>query len=84
MTPDEVEKKNFDLHAEWMQYVFAHPEVLDRIPTGASLIIIPTDNSALAHANEQTLHALRAQGLPVVVVRMKSPTPPVPTIEVAA
>ena len=67
-----------------MQYVFAHPEVLDRIPAGASLLIIPTDNAELAQANEHTLRSLRARGLPVVVVRMKSPTPPVPTIEVAA
>ena len=84
MTHDDVGKKNLDLHAEWMQYVFAHPEALDRIPAGASLVIIPTDNPDVAQANERTLRSLRAQGLPVVVVRMKSPTPPVPTIEVAA
>ncbi len=77
-------RKNLDLYAEWMQYVFAHPEVLDRLPPGASLVIVPTDDLALAQANEHTVHSLRAQGLPVVVVRMKSPTLPIPTIEVAA
>jgi len=83
MGPDEVVKKNLDLHAEWMRYVFEHPEVLEQVPAGAHLVIVPTDDPELAQANEQTVHALRAKGLPVVVVRMKSPTPPVPTIEVA-
>lgn len=82
MTPDELVKKNMDLHAEWMRYVFDHPEVLDQVPAGADLVILPTDDAALAQANEQTLRSLKAQGHPVVVVRMKSPTPPVPTIEV--
>ena len=83
MTPDELVKKNMDLHAEWMRYVFDHPEVLDRIPPGAQLVIIPTDEPALAQANEQTLRSLRAKGLPVAVVRLKSPAPQTPSIEVA-
>jgi len=83
MSPDELVKKNLDLHAEWMRYVFDHPDVLEQVPPGAELVIIPTDDAALAEANERTLRSLRGKGIPIVVVRLKSPTPPRPTIEVA-
>ena len=43
MTQDEIIRKNLDLHAEWMKYVFEHPDVLDRIPKGAVLVILPED-----------------------------------------
>ena len=84
MSSDEMVKKNLDLHAEWMQYVFAHPEALEQIPPGAAVVIIPTDDPELAQANEQTLRGLRRQELPVVVVRIQSPIPVIPTIELAA
>lgn len=83
MSPDDLVKKNLDLHAEWMRYVFDHPEVLEQVPPGAELVIIPTDDEDLAKANERTLRSLRAKGVPVVVVRLKSPMPQMPTIEVA-
>lgn len=41
MTKNEIVRKNIELHAEWMRYVFEHPKVLDKIPKGAELIIVP-------------------------------------------
>jgi hypothetical protein len=82
MDPETVAKKNLDLHAEWMRYLFAHPEVMDQIPEGAHVIILPTDDSALAEENAKLIDAVRAQDVPVVVVHLTSPKPPTPQIEV--
>src|SRR3972149_3329619 len=47
MKKEDIIKKNLDLHAEWMKYVFENPEVLDRIPKGAVLVILPEDDNEL-------------------------------------
>src|SRR3989304_1240226 len=41
MTRDEAIRKNLDLHAEWMKYTFENPDILDKIPKGAALEILP-------------------------------------------
>ena len=83
MTPNEISQRNLDLHAEWMRYVFDHPEVLDRIPEGSHLVIIPTNDPVLAEANLTTLQSLQGKGIPVVVIRIALPKPATPQIEVA-
>ena len=83
MTSNGIIQHNLDLHAEWMRYVFDHPEVLDRIPEGAHLVIIPTNDPVLAEANLATLQSLRGKGIPVVVIRIALPNPATPQIEVA-
>ncbi len=82
MNPQTVVDKNLELHAEWLRYLLAHPEAMDRIPEGAQVIILPTDDAALAAENAKQLTVARQEGLPVVVVRMALPKPPTPQIEV--
>lgn len=84
MEKNEIIKNNFDLHAEWMRYVFEHPEVLDRIPKGAELIIIPNDDSGLARENQKIAQKLKTEGLPFVVIHLDLPRPPKPEIEIFA
>jgi Family of unknown function (DUF5647) len=84
MTKEETAKKNFDLHAEWMRYVFDHPDVLDRIPKGAVLVILPEDDPQLYAENAKVIEANRSKGIPIVVVKMKTPRPQISTIEVVA
>jgi hypothetical protein len=84
MTPDEMVQRNLDLHAEWMRYVFENPDVLDRIPPRAVLVFVPDDDAELAAANQKTADAERRAGNAVVVIRMKTPRPQTPTIEVTA
>ena len=82
MRQNEIARKNLELHAEWMRYVFEHPEVLDQIPKGAELIIIPNNDAALAMENKKTVRELKAKGLPFVIVHLDLPKPPIPQIEV--
>lgn len=82
MDAEQIVHKNLDLHAEWMRYLFAHPEAMDQIPEGAQVVIIPTDDPELAQANTRTLTAAQRRGAPIVVVHLASPKPPTPQIEV--
>ncbi len=59
MTKDYVIKKNLDLHAEWMKYVFDNPDVLDKIPEGAVLVILPEDDEELYKENFKVLEEKR-------------------------
>ena len=82
MNPQTVVDRNLELHAEWLRYLVAHPEAMDRIPEGAQVIILPTDDPALARENTKILTAAQHEGVPVVVVRLASPKPQTPQIEV--
>ncbi len=82
MKQDEVIKNNLALHGEWMRYVFEHPEVLNQIPKGAELVIIPNNNQALARENQKIAHNLKNKGLPFVIVHLNLPKPPIPKVEV--
>ncbi|MFZ6016329.1 MAG: DUF5647 family protein [Nitrospirota bacterium] len=84
MTRDEIIRKNLDLHAEWMKYVFEHPDVLDRIPKGAVVVILPEDDKELYEENHRVLEENKKKGIPVFVVTMKTPKPQITNIEVIA
>ncbi|MBI3585399.1 MAG: hypothetical protein HY096_15790 [Nitrospinae bacterium] len=84
MTKDEVMKKNLDLYAEWMKYIFEYPDVLDRIPKGAVLVILPEDDMELYEENYKILTENKNKGIPVFVVKMKMPKPQISNIEIIA
>jgi len=84
MTKDEVIRKNLDLHAEWMKYAFENPDVFDRIPKGAVLVILPEDDKELYAENYRVLEENKGKGIPVLVVTMKIPRPQVSNIEIIA
>ena len=84
MTKEEIVKKNLDLHAEWMKYVFEHPDVLDRVPKGAVLVLLPEDDDELYAENSKTLEDNKKKNIPIFVVKMKTPKPQISSIEVIA
>ena len=84
MTKDEAMRKNLDLHAEWMKYAFENPDVLDRIPKGAVLVILPEDDKDLYNENYRILEENKRKGIPVFVVTMKMPRPQISNIEIIA
>jgi len=75
-------KKNLDLHAEFMRYAFQNPDVLDKIPKGAQLVILPEDDKELYEENLKILDDLKSRGLPVIIVKMPTPKPIIHQIEV--
>lgn len=63
MTKDEMINKNLDLHAEWMKYVFENPDVIDKLPKGAVLVLLPEDNKDLYDENHKLLDENRKKGI---------------------
>jgi len=84
MTENETIKRNLDLLNEFMKIAFDQPEILDKIPKGSELIILPENDPELYAANLKIKQSLEEKGKKVVVVRMKKPEIiPLPVIELA-
>lgn len=84
MTKDEMIKKKLDLHSEWMKYTFENPDVLERIPKGAVLVILPEGDEDLYAENYRVLEENKRKGIPVFVVTMKMPKTQISSIEIIA
>ena len=74
-------KRNLDLLNEFMKYAFDNPEVMDKIPPGAELVILPIDDRKLSDYNKKMADNMYSQGKTVFLVRMKRPEPTVPELE---
>jgi hypothetical protein len=64
-----------------MKYTFDNPEVMDKIPPEAELVILPVDDQKLSDYNKKMADKLYSQGKSVVLVKMKRPGPTVPELE---
>ncbi len=82
MTKDQITKRNLDLLNEFMKIAFDQPDILDKIPEGAELVILPENDPELFKANLKIKQSLEKKAKKFVVVRMKKPdrVPP-PQIE---
>jgi len=81
MKKDVAIKKNLELLNEFMKYAFENPDVMDKIPPEAELVILPVDDKRLCDYNKKTADKLFSQGKTVVLVRVKRPEPLVPELE---
>lgn len=55
-------KMNLDLLNEFMKYAFDNPEVMDKIPPEAELVILPIDDQQLFDYNRKTADKMFSQG----------------------
>lgn len=84
MTKDEIIKGNLDLLNEFMKMAFDQPDILDKLPNEAELIILPENDPELYEANLKIKQSLEKKGEKFVVVRMKKPERlPMPEIQLA-
>ncbi len=74
-------KRNLDLLNEFMRYAFDNPEVMDKIPPEAELVILPVDDQQLCDYNKKMADKMFSQGKTVVLVIMKRPKPTVPELD---
>jgi hypothetical protein len=82
---EDVVKRNLDLLNEFMKYAFKNPDILDKIPEGAELVILPDNDPKMYKENMNIVSKLQKEGKQFVVVRMKMPEViPEPKIEVMA
>jgi len=71
MSKDQIIKRNLDLLNEFMKIAFDQPDILDRIPNNAELVILPENDPELYKANMKIKRSLEKKGKEFVVVRMK-------------
>jgi hypothetical protein len=81
MKKEDIMKKNMDLLNEFMKYAFDHPQVLDKIPSGAELIILPLDDPQLMGKNKKMAEIHRKAGKQVVLVKFRKPEQVTPELE---
>ncbi|MEK6575815.1 MAG: DUF5647 family protein [Chloroflexota bacterium] len=72
LTEDEIIQRNLDLQTAFNNYIFDHPEVLDKLPNSFRLVILPQDDPELSLLNLQMLSKRQKRDKPVVIVLMRS------------
>ena len=74
-------KKNLSLLNEFMKYAFNNPDVFEKIPQEAELVIFPVDDQELCEYNKKMADKIVSQGKKIVIVKMEKPELPVPEVE---
>jgi len=75
MTDDEMFERNLELQTVFMQYLFDHPDILDRLPDDFRLIILPDDDSELGQRNLELLGRQGDSDKPLIIARMRTRRP---------
>jgi hypothetical protein len=79
---EAITEKNITLSLEFERYVSEHPEMLEQIPNGAEVVLLPKDDPELYRINldaaqdaAQKARPVREKN-PVVYVEIKAMAPP--------
>jgi hypothetical protein len=67
----ELRDMNISLSIEFSKYIFEHPELEDKIPKGAQVVLLPEYDKKLSEYNLMIAEKQREEGQPVVYVRIK-------------
>ncbi len=84
MRKDQAIKKNLDLLNEFMKFVFENPDILERIPPEAELVILPIDDPKLSEYNKKVADKKLAQGGKIIFVKMRKPRILAPKLELVS
>ena len=68
--------KDIVLNTEFNKYLVEHPEVADKIPNSALVVILPDDDPVLCRKNLSLARRHREKDQAVVQVRIKKLAPP--------
>lgn len=78
---EKMIKYNLDLLNEFMKYSFEHPEVMEEIPAGAELVILPINDSEMMTKNKRMADEMFQAGKQVVLVKFRKPDVIIPEME---
>lgn len=76
MTEQELFDKNLKLSREFDLYLMEHPEIAERIPADALIVLLPENDPELCVKNQELAQARREPGQAIVSVRVGVLTPP--------
>lgn len=71
MTNEELFRKNQQLSTEFELYLLEHPEVEEKIPDNAMIVLLPDYDRELAEKNIEIAKANIEKGQAMVYVRVK-------------
>ncbi|PKO20615.1 MAG: hypothetical protein CVU38_19160 [Chloroflexi bacterium HGW-Chloroflexi-1] len=69
--------KNLVLDEEFVRYLVEQPGLVEPIPAGATVIVLPEDDPELHQANLELIEQLRCDGAPVVSIHTSRLAPEV-------
>jgi hypothetical protein len=81
MKKEDIIRKNMDLLNEFMKYAFDHPEILDQIPAGGEVVILPLDDPNVMRENKKIAEMQRKAGKEVALITFRRPKPVTPALE---
>ena len=76
MEHEEIVRRNLELMNDFMQVALKDASLLERIPQGAQVVILPDDDPELRAINEGIAARMVKRGEQVVVIRMQRPARP--------
>ena len=71
MTKEEMFRKNQQLSTEFELYLLDHPEIEEKIPGNAMIVLLPDYDQELAAMNKKLAEASREPGQAIVYVRVE-------------
>ena len=71
MNEKELIERNLTLSTEFSKYIFEHPEIEDKIPKGAQVVLLPEYDKELYEFNMTISEKQREKDQPVVFVKIK-------------
>lgn len=75
---ETIFEKNITLSFEFERYIHEHPEVLEQLPDGVEVVLLPKDDPELYRINLTAAQKARQvkDSTPVVYVEIEALTPP--------
>jgi len=75
---ETIVEKNITLSFEFERYILEHPDVLERIPQGAEIVLLPRDDPELYRINLEAVRRAQREGdtRSVVYVEIEALAPP--------
>lgn len=71
MTKEELFRKNQQLSTEFELYILEHPEIEEKIPDNAMIVLLPEYDKELAETNMKLAEANKEAGQTIVYVRVE-------------
>ena len=68
-------EKNIELSAEFSRFLFEHPELEEKIPLEAEIILLPEFNPELKKFNLEMGKKLEAKGFKIIYVKIEKLKP---------
>jgi len=72
---ETIVEKNITLSFEFERYLLEHPEILEQIPDGAQVVLLPKDDPELCRINLDVAQKTRKIS-PIVCVEIEALAPP--------